>query len=117
MSNNACDAKRHKTKKFSFKRKPNDGNQTEHVASVKELQKQPEASKPKPSTNQSPVSKKPTPETKKPTPDTRKPTPETRKQVSETRHYPEDDDFCKNQNDQTEITQNDSVEMVIKTMK
>lgn len=105
MSYNACDAKRHKTKKFSFKRKPVDVNQTRQV---QEPQKLLEDSKPKQARNQSP-------ETKKTTPETRKPTPEIKKQISETRNYPEKN--FKNQNDQTEIANNDNVKMVIKIMK
>ncbi|KAL5236518.1 hypothetical protein ACI65C_003928 [Semiaphis heraclei] len=99
MSYNACDAKRHKTKKFSFKRKPVDVNQTRQV---QEPQKLLEDSKPKQARNQSP-------ETKKTTPETRKPTPEIKKQISETRNYPEKN--FKNQNDQTEIANNDNVKM------
>jgi len=145
MSNNACNAKRHKTKKFSFKRKPIDKNQIGQVAKVQEPQK-PVASQPKQAKNQppeiinpTPETKKPTPETKKsipetkkstpeikkPTPETKKPTPETskstsenKKQIPETTNYPECVKICKSQNEKTEIiTDNDNVEMVIKTIK
>ncbi|XP_015365952.1 PREDICTED: uncharacterized protein LOC107163188 [Diuraphis noxia] len=109
MSYNACDAKRHKTKKFSYKRKPIDVNQTRQVSNVQEPPKLHEDSKPKQARSQSPETKKTTPETRKPIPETRKLTPEIKKQISETRNYPEKN--FKNQNDQTEIANNDNVKM------
>jgi len=108
MSYNACDAKRHKTKKFSFKRKPIDVNQTGQVTNVQEPQQLPEDSKPKHARNQSP-------ETEKTITETRKPTPEIKKQIPETRNCQEK--IVKNQNDQTEIANNDNVKTVIKLMK
>ncbi|XP_029341700.1 protein piccolo-like [Acyrthosiphon pisum] len=122
MSNHVCDAVRHKTKKFSFKRKPFGVNQTGQVGNVHEDHKQPEASQPKQAENQTPEPIKPTPEprkptteprkptteTRKPTPETRKPIPETRKSATETGHYSECVNMCKSQNEQTEkITDND----------
>jgi len=117
MSNHVCDAFRHKTKKFSFKRKPFDANQTGQVGKVHEHHQQPEASQRKQAEKQTPELRKPTPEPRKPTTETRKPTPETRKSTPETGHYPECVNMCKSQNERTEkITDND-VAMVIKTMK
>jgi len=117
MSNHVCDAIRHKTKKFSFKRKPFNVNQTGQVGKVHEHHKQPEASQPKQAEKKTPEPRKPTTATRKPTPETRKPTPETRKLTPETGNYPECVKKCKSQNEQTEkITDND-VAMVIKTMK
>jgi len=117
MSNNACDAIRHKTKKFSFKRKPFDVNQTGQVTEVQEHHILPEVSQPKQTIKHSPEPRKPTTETKKPTPETRKTTQEIKKQIPETENYTECVNMCKSQNVQTEIiTHNDNVEMVIKTM-
>ncbi|CAI6355125.1 unnamed protein product [Macrosiphum euphorbiae] len=84
MSNHVCDAVRHKTKKFSFKRKPFDVNQTGQVGKVREHDKQPEANQPKQAEKQTPEPIKPTPEPRKPTTETRNPT--TRNQNIATRN-------------------------------